>query len=179
MMVFKVCARWFSAIVRSNTFIYWSLAAYATSAMQWKPLWAAAPFIVFALLYKAYSVRRGLVPTNEQAQTVAVVTDDQVPTFDAPAIRPAMDSRLDSNSKIEPEVDVIPELSILERTNWAELASPTWRRRGLDFTALIKPGACSPFEAKPDLPKFSLIEDDEPDSEKSDTPPIDCEFIYS
>lgn len=180
MMAIKVCARWFMNVVRSNTFIYWAIAFYATCAMQWKPLWAACPFIVGSLLYRGYIQRRGPIAPTEPAVATEPVLDHEVPAFDPVS---SMASPFDVapvvlKSSVEPTLEHLPEVSILDCVNWAELAQPTWRRRGLDFNALIKPGSCKAFEPQSSSKVFSLIEEDEPGS-STPVQPVDCEFIYS
>lgn len=143
-------------IVTSKRGIYCGIAFYTMFAMQWEPLWALAPFIVGALLYRAYKSHsptgpRDRLPITRAAEPHMDEDIPGLPVLFAAVERTAADKT--ESSVEDPYVSILDVFS-QKPVYWSAYNEPTWRRRGLDWAnvaaAIVITPAAPVSEATPE-----------------------------
>lgn len=151
-------------IATSKRGIYCGIAFYTMFAMQWEPLWALAPFIVGALLYRAYKCHSPTGPRDRLPITRAAEPnmDEDIPVLPDLFSDVENDAAGETIFAVEDPFVSIQDVYSRKPVDWSAYNEPTWRRRGLDWvnvaTALVITPAAPVSEVAPE----TIVPDETP-----------------
>lgn len=178
---------WLGKIAASNRMIYCGVALLVMFAMQWEPLWALLPFIIVALVMRAYK-KRSLTGPRDQLPVAPSpferVVDKDIPVL--PAFISAASPFEETNqvTQIEDPLVYTPSVFAQEPPDWNQFKSPAWSRKGLDLAIVLKAVVTNPIE-----PTAESVPEVHPQVEipvRQDNAPVECNheeqqgsFIYN